>query len=212
LSEIQKRVLDAVAGVEPPFILSGGAALAGVHLGHRTTRDLDLFWRNRPRLEDLPYVVEQSIATAGFVVETLRTTPAFVQLRVNDPTAMVVVDLIAESADSIEPPGRHRVGDAEILVDSARAILAEKLCALLERSELRDLVDIEALLRSGEKLDVALADAPRRDRGFSPLTLAWVLRDLDVRRLAPAAGLDEAAAAQIDAFRRWLIGELLNVK
>jgi len=201
LSEIQKRVLEAVAGVEPPFILSG-----------RTTRDLDLFWRNRPRLEDLPYVVEQSIATAGFVVETLRTTPAFVQLRVNDPTAMVVVDLIAESADSIEPPGRHRVGDAEILVDSARAILAEKLCALLERSELRDLVDIEALLRSGERLDVALADAPRRDRGFSPLTLAWVLRDLDVRRLAPAAGLDEAAAAQIDAFRRWLIGELLNVK
>lgn len=71
-----------------------------------------------------------------------------------------------------EPPARHRFGEGEILVDSARAILAEKLYALLERSEPRDLIEIEALLRAGEKLDVALADAPRHDRGFSSLTLA----------------------------------------
>src|SRR5881628_3118395 len=56
--------------------------------------------------------------------------------------------LLDEAADSIEPPARHCFGDAEILVDSARAILAEKLCALLERSELRDLIDVEALLRA----------------------------------------------------------------
>ena len=211
MSRIQRRVLEVLGSVEPPFVLSGGAALAGVHLGHRTTRDLDLFWRNRAQLEGLPQIVEQSIVTAGLAVETLQTSPAFVQLRVSDETAAVVVDLIAEAADSIEPPTRHRFGDAEILVDSARAILAEKLCALLERSEPRDLVDIEALLRAGEKLDVALADAPRRDRGFSPLTLAWVLRDLDVHAVASSAGLDEAAAARLDAFRRWLIGELVNV-
>ena len=211
LSRIQRRVLEVLGSVEPPFVLSGGAALAGVHLGHRTTRDLDLFWRNRAQLEGLPQIVERSIATAGLAVETLQTSPAFVQLRVSDETAVVVVDLIAEAADSIEPPARHRFGDVEILVDSARAILAEKLCALLERSELRDLIDVEALLRAGEKLDVALADAPRRDRGFSPLTLAWVLRGLDVHAVAPSAGLDEAAAEKLDAFRQRLIEELVDV-
>jgi len=41
--------------------------------------------------------------------------------------------------------------------------------------------------------------------------LAWVLRGVDVHTLAPSAGLDEAAAARLDAFRRWLIGELVNV-
>jgi hypothetical protein len=35
----------------------------------------------------------------------LQTSPAFVQLRVSDETSVVVVDLIAEAADSIEPPG-----------------------------------------------------------------------------------------------------------
>src|SRR4051812_20084129 len=61
LSGIQRRVLEALADIEPPFVLSGGAALSGVHLGHRTTRDLDLFWRNRAKLEGLPELVKQSL-------------------------------------------------------------------------------------------------------------------------------------------------------
>lgn len=210
LNELQTRVLGALADVEPPFILSGGAALAGVHLGHRTTRDLDLFWRNRARLGDVPDAVEQRLTNLGLSVAAVQTSLSFVQLRVADENSAVVVDLIAEAADSIEPPERHLVGSAEILVDSLRAILAEKLCALLERSEIRDLVDVEALLQSGESLDVAIEDAPRRDRGFSPLTLAWVLRDFDVSGLAGAGGLDAAAAARLDAFRLALIERLID--
>jgi hypothetical protein len=39
-----------LAGITPPWTLTGGGALAGVHLGHRETRDLDLFRRNRGEL------------------------------------------------------------------------------------------------------------------------------------------------------------------
>ena len=208
LTPIQIRVLEAVAGTEPPFVLSGGAALAGVHLGHRTTRDLDLFWRKREVLGELPLVVEQNISRAGLAVQTLQTSPAFVRLRVTGESTTVVVDLIAEAADNLDPPRRERVGNAEILVDTARAILAEKLCAILERSELRDLIDIDALVRSGQDIDTAIADAPRRDSGFSPLTLAWVLRGLDIHALARAADLDDASAADLDRFRLRLIDEL----
>jgi predicted nucleotidyltransferase component of viral defense system len=211
LNEIQTRVLGTLAHLDPPFILSGGGALAGIHLGHRTTRDLDLFWRNRARLGDVPDAVAQQLQEAGLTVATLQRGPAFVKLRVSDQRSVVVVDLIAEATDSIEPPTLHPVGSADILVDSTRAILAEKLCALLERSEIRDLVDVEALLRSGESLEQAIADAPRRDSGFSPLTLAWVLRDFDVRALASTTGLDDAAAAELETFRVELIGQLLDL-
>ena len=47
LDALQLRVLETLAAVEPRFVLGGGAALAGVYLGHRETRDLDLFWRER---------------------------------------------------------------------------------------------------------------------------------------------------------------------
>jgi hypothetical protein len=59
----------------PPWTLTGGGALAGVHLGHRVTRDLDLFWRSRSELG--------SLRADGLEVETLRTAPAFGELGVS---------------------------------------------------------------------------------------------------------------------------------
>src|SRR5215218_7027594 len=122
---------------------------------------------------------------------------------------MVVVDLIAEPTSSLDPPQLCRIGGSDILVDTAHAILTEKLCALLERSELRDLVDVEALVRNGEDLSSAVADAPRRDSGFSPLSLAWVLRDWEVRKIAPSAGLSDADVEVLERFRQSLIDRLI---
>jgi hypothetical protein len=205
LDELQKRILAALADVEPPFTLSGGGALAGVYLGHRVTRDLDLFWREQTELGDLPRTVEMRLREDGLRVSPVQRTPAFVRLHATDGERTAIVDLIAEASASVEPPRRHRIGDAEILVDTSRAILVEKLCALLERSEPRDLVDVEALVRNGEDLDTAIRDAPLRDSGFSPLTLAWVLRELDV-----TAGNSAADAARLDAFRERLIERLVT--
>src|SRR5207247_7289633 len=47
LTPLQRRILRVLASLQPPWTLTGGGALAGIHLGHRETRDLDLFWRNR---------------------------------------------------------------------------------------------------------------------------------------------------------------------
>lgn len=109
---------------------------------------------------------------------------------------------VLESLAAIRPPF--------ILSGGAHAILAEKLCALLERSELRDLVDIEALVRAGQDLRSAAAAAPRRDGGFSPLTLAWVLRDWDVRAMARAADVSDTEAQRLERFRQSLIPELIS--
>jgi len=209
LDELQKRVLESLAAVRPPFILGGGGALAGVHLAHRQTRDLDLFWREQAQLGEIPAMIEARLREEGLTVAPLQRSPLFVQFRVADTSSAVVVDLIAEPAASLEPPWRCRIGNSEILVDSPHAILAEKLCALLERSELRDLVDIEALVRSGQDLHSAIAAAPRRDSGFSPLTLAWILRDWDVGRIAHSAGLRESDGEKLESFRQSLIDQLI---
>jgi hypothetical protein len=206
------RILETLAGVEPRFVLSGGAALAGIHLGHRTTRDLDLFWRLRDELGNLPHVIQERLTSSGLSVSTLQTTPAFVQLRVSDQYLSVIVDLISEPMDAVDAAETHPVGRSEILVDSPRSILAEKLCTLLERSELRDLIDVDALTKNGESLNLAIADAPQRDSGFSPLTLAWVLRDFDVYGLAKAADISAADATRLDAFRLKLIDRLIDPK
>jgi hypothetical protein len=75
---------------------------------------------------------------------------------------------------------------------------------LLHRSELRDLIDIEALLDIGGDLDRALADAPTKDGGFSALTLGWSLQGWQVAEVARAAGL-ESRALELEQFRNDLL-------
>jgi hypothetical protein len=77
-------------------------------------------------------------------------------------------------------------------------ILVTKLCALLSHSELRDLEDVRAL-----------ADAPRKEAGFSPVTLAWVLEQLPVAAMGRALGRAADEVRGLEAFRQKLVGEIL---
>ncbi len=138
----------------------------------------------------------------------LRTTPTFGELRVSDTEQVCIVDLVAEPCESLEAPQRAAIDGAEIAVDSPHEILVNKLTALLGRTELRDLQDVQALLDAGVDLTAALRDAPKKDGGFSPLTLAWVLQSFEIGPLARALGWSRDQAAALDGFRRQLIDRL----
>lgn len=86
-----------------------------------------------------------------------------------------------------------------------------KLAALLGRSELRDLVDVRSLLQGDGDLVRALEDAPQRDAGFSALTLAWVLRELPVARMAEVEGLRAEETAELVEFRDGLVQRLTEL-
>jgi hypothetical protein len=77
-------LLQVLAPLEPPWTLTGGAALVAVYAQHRETCDLDLFWRERSELGDMAVQAEGRIRAAGHEVETARSSPAFVRLRVRD--------------------------------------------------------------------------------------------------------------------------------
>ncbi len=208
LTPFQHRILGLLADIDPHWTLTGGGALAGVHLGHRETRDLDLFWRSRAELGTLVADTVSALRTAGLDAQVLRTAPAFGELRVSDGRDVCIVDLVAEPFAAIEPPEQVLVEGAAILVDSQHEILASKLATLLERSEVRDLADVKALLDAGGDLQAALRDAPKKDAGFSALTLAWVLKDYDPRPAVKALGWDARQAEELSSFRQWLIEQL----
>jgi hypothetical protein len=208
LTPLQRRILRVLASLTPPWTLTGGGALAGVYLGHRETRDLDLFWRNRGELGTL---VAEAVATLqgdGLGAQVLRTAPAFGELRVSQGSEACIVDLVAEPFAPIAPPDRAVIEGVTIAVDTRHEILASKLATLLERSEIRDLADVKALLDAGGDLESALRDAPMKDAGFSPLTLAWVLKSYDPRPAARALGWSDTDTQALVAFREWLLGRL----
>jgi hypothetical protein len=120
-----------------------------------------------------------------------------------------VVDLVADPVPLAEPPRQTEVQGVVIQVDTPHQIFVNKLCALLSRSELRDLVDVRALLDKGCDLERGLADCPRQDAGFSPLTFAWAVRGLAVGRLGGALSWPPDEVDAIARFRDDLVDRVL---
>lgn len=86
-----------------------------------------------------------------------------------------------------------------------REIASNKICALLGRAEVRDLIDLRAMLARGVELQSALTDAERKDGGVSAATLAWIL---DQVVIGPDAKLPGVSGRDLDAFRRDLVKTL----
>ena len=79
-----------------------------------------------------------------------------------------------------------------------REIAANKVCALIARSEIRDLVDLRALLDAGCTLERALEDAAIKDRGADAATLGYLLDQLTIGADARLPGnVDPTPAANI---------------
>jgi len=205
LTALQHRVLESLAGAAGGWTLTGGGALAGFHTGHRPTRDLDLFWHGRSELGDAREEIVDRLRNDGFQVEIAQSAPAFVRLLVRSQDEVLVVDLVAEPVPNIEPPEVIVRWGRELRVDTAQEILVNKLCALLQRSELRDLLDVQALLERGTDLERAIRDAPRKDGAFSPLTLVWAVRGLPIEAMARASGMAIDEAQRAVAFRDELV-------
>jgi len=208
LSPLQLAILESLAGLEPPWTLTGGAALVGFHLKHRTTRDLDLFLHGRATLEDYAARVTDRLRDAGLEVRSLHTGTSMHRLQVVRGNEATVVDLIAEPVPVIEEPRVQSLGDLSIRVDTKHEILVNKLWALLQRSEVRDLVDVCELLSHGGELRRALIDAPKKDSGFSPMTLAWLLKDLPLEVVGRGEGWPEDRIDDLLRFRQSLIQKL----
>lgn len=210
LSELQVTILRLAAGVEPSWTLTGGGALAGFHTMHRPTRDLDLFFRGQRELGDLVGHVRERLEAGGLRTAVLRTSRSFSQLDVRADSEAIVLDLVADPTPVAEPARVVEIDGAQILVDTRHQLLVNKLGALLSRSELRDLIDVRALLEGGEDLRRALLDAPGQDAGFSPLTFSWAVQNLPVRKLALALGVAELEIAGLESFRDHLVDAVLR--
>jgi hypothetical protein len=184
LDRFQQEILEAFFDREQRFFLTGGAALAGFHLGHRTTRDLDLFTVESV-LEEGVTALREVASTLGASLESLRTAPEFHRFLVTRGSESVVVDLVLERAPQLA--GKLRFG--KISVDPPEEILANKLCTLLSRAELRDLVDVRALEQAGHPVEDSLEPASRKDGGLTAGQLAWVLSEITIGEDAKPPGV-----------------------
>lgn len=175
LNNLQKDFLQAFFARENRFFLSGGAALVGFYFGHRETHDLDLFTLEN-EIENGFRLVREVAKELNASVESIQTAPDFRRLLLKKNDEAIVVDLVREYVFQVSP---EKPIIKNIRVDTPEEILANKLCALLSRSEIRDLVDVRELEKAGFSLESALKVAEKKDFGLTPAGLAWVLNQIN---------------------------------
>jgi Nucleotidyl transferase AbiEii toxin, Type IV TA system len=188
------------------MFLTGGGALAGFYFGHRTTEDIDLFAPPGLDLADATRALGEAAADCRATLTSQRTHPDFRRFLARRGEDQCIIDLVIDRAPMID---REKVAFGVVRVDTLREITANKVCTLLSRSEIKDLVDLSALLASGQSLEQGLEDAAKKDAGVEPATLAWLLSELTISPEARLPGGSDPIA--IDAVRQDLVRRLRTI-
>ena len=203
LTPLQRELLAAFCEREQRFFLTGGGALAGFYFGHRTTEDLDFFSAPGPNLMEAGRTAEEAARAVGAQIETRSVHPDFRRLVARRGDEECIIDLVIDRAPMVDP---QKASFGNVRVDTLREIAANKICALLSRSEIKDLVDLQVLVASGIDLEQAFADAESKEAGAEPATLAWLIDDL---RIAPDAPLPGGVdIASLEEFRKSFVKRL----
>jgi hypothetical protein len=160
------------------FFLTGGTALAAFYLHHRLSVDLDLFTLDDLALVEADVLMPQLAHGLGCRIGRARRTEHFRQFLLEPEAGQPLqVDLVRDFGPQY---GQRRKVDG-IVVDSIENIGANKLTAILGRTEPKDFVDLYFILQAGYDFDDLLAKAQEKDLGLQPFFIAGTL--LQVRHL-----------------------------
>jgi len=207
LSGLQSRLIELL-GQLPGSYFTGGTVLAG-HLGHRRSLDIDLFVEDAGDVAVAGTLLESGVSERGWLVRRLRTFPGFRRYQVEDSEESTLVDIVHESVPQVVPLEDKPIRDG-VRVDSMEDLVANKLCAVLGRSEVKDLVDLYFLSESGLDVLDHLRAAHAKDGGMEPTTLAFVLQQTPTDPSGLLL-LRQVDTDTLGAFRDGLVARLLKL-
>ena len=168
----QLKLWPELGATPEPFTLYGGTALT-VRLGHRTSLDFD-FFSNAPLDPDrlastLPYLKD---------AERVQMASNTLTCRVDRGGAVLVSFFGGLSLGQVAE--RDEVQGMALYVASLLDIAGTKMAVVQKRAEVRDYLDIDALLRHGVDLPTALAaGSVVYGRSFNPLITLKALSFFD---------------------------------
>ena len=176
LDSFQEEVLEAFFARESAFFLTGGAALAGYHIHHRSTESLVLRTvEDRVRAgEGALLKVASDIGAKIQRIEAPETNGRFLLRRGDDS---LVVNVARDLCPQVQSE-KTIVGN--IRVDRPTEIIARILCGLRSDFGLGELVDLRALEIVGYTVDNHFEAAIHRDPDLTPAELVRALSSFEI--------------------------------
>jgi predicted nucleotidyltransferase component of viral defense system len=142
LYHLQDKVLSLLKGKLGEFYLSGGTALGRYYLNHRYSEDLDFFLHNKDTfLSELQRI--RNIIDSEFITNSdkLILTDEYARIWVIEQNIELKIDFVKDVP-------YHWMGTKqinEIQIDNPGNILSNKLSAIVNRDEPKDVFDIVSI-------------------------------------------------------------------
>ncbi len=187
LTPLQNAFLKSFFGTTAGsrFFLTGGTALAGFYLYHRLSKDLDLFTLDDDALATADREIQSIVAGLGCHIGRARREEHFRQFLLvpqDDPDAIPLqVDMVRDCGPQF---GRRKTIDG-IIIDAIENIGANKINAILGRTESKDFVDLYFILQAGYDFDDLFAKAKQKDPGLVEFFFAGALLQVNKLTLLP---------------------------
>lgn len=174
LYPLQDSFLSVIQRIDQKFYLTGETVASRVYLHHRFSDDLDFFLNDIPEFNLwVDRIFNAMTKTKEWKLDILLREERFARCLIIDKEIELKVEFVNDV-----PSHRGDINTHPVLgrVDSAENILANKLTALIDRNEPKDVVDIWAFCtKMGLSLSEAIKNANSKAAGIFPLEVARIL-------------------------------------
>jgi len=143
------------------------------YLQHRLSYDLDFFTTDEHTEWHLLDNEVRSISSAiGTHCEAITAAPTFRRYQLTRDGEREIIDFVVEMVPQIDAV-KNQFG--KFRVDTLREITVNKICTLIGRCEIKDLVDLFFLSKRGFTVRDHLTEACQKEGGLDPAMISFIL-------------------------------------
>jgi hypothetical protein len=174
LYPFQDQVLQVINQVETGFYLTGGTAASRGYLNHRFSDDLDFFVNDDDRFNLwVERVIQALVSQQNWELAISLKETRFARLSITQDDLTMKMEWVNDVPARIGDIRKHPILGR---LDSPENILANKITALLDREEPKDLADIWGFCcRMRLSIQDAITHAESKAAGVFPADLARLL-------------------------------------
>ncbi len=180
LTPLKLEFLTCFFEKEQSFFLTGGSALSIFYLDHRFSYDLDLFTLENVDWHLFENELRDTSERINAALSSISTSLLFRRYQIERNNEVEILDFIIEKVPQLNKK-KNLFGT--IKVDTLNEIGVNKICTLLSRSEIKDLIDLYFLSKKGFNVLEHINDSKKKDAGLNPSTLSFVLDEIEIQTL-----------------------------
>ncbi len=179
LTPLKRDFLKAFFDLNGDFFLTGGSALGIFYLQHRFSFDLDFFTtKENINWHVLDGEIHAASNTVSASCSSITVSPTFRRYEIRRVDEREILDFVIDFVPQIDSAKEHIDG---LRIDTLREIMLNKICTLIERCEIKDVLDLFFLDRRGFKVCDYFDDAKKKEGGLDPAMLSFILARMQIK-------------------------------